>query len=259
MHMTSNRLLTIARYSILEASRDRFLILIVAGMAILFLFSIFIGELAITESVEMKTAILAFLLRLFSVFTVSLFVITSMLREFQDKGFELVLSHSLPRSAYLFGKFSGYAAISFMVSCLAAALLFIHSHIPVTAIWALSLFFELLIIVVLSQLSLFTLNSMTFSFSLVIAFYLLCRNIAAIQLISNSPIVASSSIHHRMIDSLIDGLAYIIPDLYQFTKTDWLLYGMETHSELFSVFLQTIIYVVLLSSAALFDLYRKEL
>ncbi len=106
--MNHNLLLTIAKYSIWEAVRDKFLLFILTGVIVFFCISLFIGELAITESVQMQSALLASSLRLFSVFTMGLFVITSMIREFNDKGFELILSHPVPRSSYYFGKFTGF-------------------------------------------------------------------------------------------------------------------------------------------------------
>ncbi len=225
----------------------------------MFLLSLFVGELAITESVETQTAILAFTLRIFAIFTTSLFVITSMLREFNDKGFELVLSHPLPRSAYYFGKLCGYATIAFAISCASLLLLLFYDANWAALVWSLSLFFELLITISLSLLCLFTLNSITLSFSMVAAFYILSRSMEAIQLISDSPIVVTNTLSYRVIDFFIDAVAYLLPDLYRFTKTEWLVYGMESFNVLILIFIQTIIYVLMLAFAALFDLYRKEL
>lgn len=254
-----SRLLTIARYSLLEALRDRFLLLILAGLFLFFLVSVFVGELAITESVAMQISILAYSLRLFVVFAISLFVITSMLREFNDKGFELILSHPITRASYFAGKFSGYAIISLLVSFCVMCCLLVYMQDTHVIYWSFSLFCELLIIVALSLLCLFTLNSITLSFTFVFGFYILARSIEIIQLISQAPLLASSSISHQFISTVIDLLAYLIPDLYLYTKTEWLIYGMQSVDEMSPVFVQTLIYLCLLSAAALFDLYRKEL
>ncbi len=254
-----NRLLTIARYSLLEALRDRFLLLIVAGLLLFFFVSVFVGELAITESVVIQISILAYSLRLFAVFAISLFVITSMLREFNDKGFELILSHPITRASYFAGKFSGYAIISLLVSICVMCCLLVYTQESNVIYWTLSLFCELLLIVALSLLCLFTLNSITLSFTFVVGFYILARSIEVIQLISQAPLIASNSIGHQFISMTIDALAYLIPDLYRFTETDWLVYGMQSVENILPVLVQTFIYLFLLSSAALFDLYRKEL
>ena len=251
--------LTITRFLLLEATRDRFTLLIVAGLVIATLISLFIGELAVTESISMQTATLAFLLRLFAVFTVSLFIISSMLREFHDKGFELVLSHPVNRTDYFLGKFLGFSAIALCVTFGVSICLLILVPGMDLLYWSLSLFCELLIVVSLSMLCLFTFNNVTQAFTAVAAFYLLARSIQTIQLLSDAPILAQHSISHQFMEAFIGLLAYIIPDLHRFTMTDWLVYGIADITSMLTVFLQTPIYVVLLSAAALFDLHRRLL
>lgn len=257
--MNHNLLLTIAKYSIWESIRDKFLIFIIIGVVVLFSLSLFIGELAITEGVQMQSAILASALRLFSVFTMGLFVITSMIREFNDKGFELILSHPVPRSEYYFGKFSGFSVVAFLISLMCFLCLCFYVPIDIALVWSSSLLCELLIIIALSLLSMFSFNSITISFSVVMAFYFLCRSIEVIQLISDSPILSLGMMSHKFMNGLLDTIAYIIPNLNAFTQTDWLIYASDMKEDLFIVINQTLIYVILLSSLALFDLYRKEL
>lgn len=255
--MNHNLLFVIAKYSIWEAIRDKFLIFIFAGMAGFFLASLFIGELAITEGAITQAAILGSALRLFSVFTIGLFVITSMIREFNDKGFELILSHPVPRFSYYFGKFAGFSFVALIVAFICICCLCFYVPLSPALIWSLSLFCELLIIISLSLLCVFSFNSITISFSIVMAFYMLSRSIEAIQLISDSPIVAIGSMSHKFMNGLLDAIAYLIPDLNKFTQTDWLIYGSEYNFSM--VVVQTLIYVMLLSCVSLFDLYRKEL
>jgi len=257
--MNHNLLLTIAKYSIWEAIRDKFLIFILIGVVTFFCISLFIGELAITESAQMQAAILASSLRLFSVFTMSLFVITSMIREFNDKGFELILSHPVPRSSYYFGKFAGFSVVALLIALMSLFCLWIYVPVNFALFWSFSLFCELLIIISLSLLCLFSFNSITISFSVVMAFYILSRSIEVIQLISDSPILPIGSMSHKFMNSLLDVIAYIIPDLNKFTQTDWLIYVSDINADMFIVIGQTLIYIILLSSVALFDLYRKEL
>lgn len=255
--MNHNRLLTIAKFSIWEAIRDKFLLFILAGVLGFFLISLFIGELAITEGAVTQAAILASALRLFAVFSMGLFVITSMIREFNDKGFELILSHPVPRSSYYLGKFIGFSCVAMLIAFMCLCCLSFYIPVSLVLFWSLSLFCELLIIISLSLLCVFSFNSITISFSVVMAFYLLSRSIEVIQLISESPILAVSSISHKFMNGVLDVIAYLIPDLYRFTQTDWLIYQSDFNPIEFLT--QTLIYVILLSSVSMFDLYRKEL
>ena len=249
---------TIAIYTFLEAIRDRLFFLMVIGLICVFGLTEFAGELAITESSHVQGAILAAGLRLFAVFTIGLFVTTSMVREFNDKIFELVLSHPIPRSSYYAGKLTGFAMISVVVACLSALPLILYAPAEQVLIWCVSLICELLIVTTLGLLCLFTFSNITIAFSAVVAFYLLSRSMDAIQLISKSPILESDSISQALINHIIDAIAYLLPDLNLFTQTHWLLYESGDLNSLGVVMGQTVIYIVFLSGAALFDLYRKE-
>ncbi len=90
-------------------------------------------------------------------------------------------------------------------------------------------------------------------------FYLLSRLIEVFQLIGDSPVLASGSVGNQFMTGLLDIIAYVMPELHQFTKTEWLVYLSETTVAVWLIPVHTIVYVCLLSSAALFDLYRKEL
>jgi hypothetical protein len=80
----------------------------------------------------------------------------------------------------------------------------------------------------------------------------------AIQLLSISPILESPGLAQAFMNKLINAIAYLLPDLDRFTRSDWLIYGVEINTVMF-VLLQTVIYLAVLFAAGLFDLYRKEI
>ncbi len=255
--MNHCQLLTIAKFSVWEAVRDKFLMFIIIGMLVFLLISVFVGELAITEGTMTQAAILAATLRFFAVFTIGLFVITSMIREFNDKGFELILSHPVTRSSYYFGKFFGFSFVALIIILMCLGSLCLYVPVSLAFLWSFSLYCELLIIISLSLLCVFSFNSITISFSIVMGFYILSRTIEAIQLISDSSIINVGTVSHKLMNGLLDVIAYLVPNLGDFTNTEWLIY--QSDSEFSLVVGQTIIYVILLSCVSLFDLYRKEL
>src|SRR6266704_3668801 len=111
---------SLARATLLEAVRNRLLWLAVVVVVIAFGLAQFLNQVAITESREIQTALLAAPLRFAAVFIVAVFVITSMVRELSDKVTELLLSLPAPRSAYFFGKFAGYAMLASILALLSA-------------------------------------------------------------------------------------------------------------------------------------------
>ena len=249
--------LLIARYTFLEAVRNRLFTLVLVGLVCLLGLTEFIGELAITETWQIQGALTAFSLRLFTITVVGLFVVTSMVREFNDKGFEMLLSLAITRGSYYFGKFAGFALLGVIIVIAAGSILIIYCPLADVLYWSSSLICEVLLIIALSLLCLVTFNSITTAYIAVIAFYLLSRSMYIIQLISASPILESKAFSQVFMNFLLNAIAYILPDLNLFTRSEWLLYGADFTSIL-PVLIQTGIYLVLLVAAGLFDLYRKE-
>lgn len=253
-----NPIITIAGYTFQEALRNRLFALTLVGLVCLLGITEFIGELAITETVQIQALLIGSGMRLFAVCTVSLFVITSTVREFNDKGFELILSLPIPRYSYFFGKFSGFFLLALVIAAASAGLLLVYSEPSAVFIWFVSLAAELAVLIALSLLLLLTFSNITVSFILVLAFYFLARSMYAIQLISASPILESRSFSQEFMNSLVDAIAFVLPDLHLYTRSDWIVYGVSW-PELGAIGVQTVIYVTLLAAAGLFDLYRKDL
>jgi ABC-type transport system involved in multi-copper enzyme maturation permease subunit len=251
-------ILTIARFTFYEAVKNRLFILTLAGLLCVLGLTEFIGELAITEANSIRAILLGSGMRLFAVTTVALFVITSMVREFNDKGFELIASLPFPRSCYYFGKFLGFFLLSLVIAVATSLLLLIYSPASAVFFWLISLVCELTIIISLSLLCLLTFSNVTVAFMVVICFYILARSIYAIQLISNSPILEFYTYSQQFMRMVTDAMAFLLPGLHNFTRSDWLVYGVELH-DIKMVIVQTVIYLSLLSAAGLFDLYRKNL
>lgn len=251
--------IVIARFSFLEAIRNRLFLLAIAGLVCAFGLSEFISELAITESHEYVSAILSSLLRIFCVFVVGLFVITSIVREFNDKGFDYLLALSYPRYVYYIGKLLGFCLLSVVVVFSVSLILLVYVDLFSVMVWCFSLILELTIIVALSLLFVFTFKQITVAFSGVMAFYLLSRSMQTIQLVSESPLLQTNTLSQNFINSLLDLIALILPRLDLFAKTEWLVYSNIDFSLLYSNLAQTLVYLMLLSACSIFDLYRMEL
>lgn len=249
----------ITRVVVLEAVRGRvpwlMLAVLLAGVAL----SQFAAQVAITESREIAHGLLGAWLRVATVFVVALFVITSMVRDFSDKSMELVLALALPRAVYLGGRLSGYAVVAAgcALACTAAVALFVP---PLqAAAWGATLALELLIVATLALLCLLTLNQVTLGMSAVIAFYLLARAIDALRLIGSNPLSGGDRGLHGVITAVLDGVAFVLPDLSLFARSEWLIHANASAAEVAAAAGQAAVYLLLLAGAALFDLQRKVL
>ncbi|NDE74331.1 MAG: ABC transporter permease, partial [Betaproteobacteria bacterium] len=63
----------------------------------------------------------------------------------------------------------------------------------------------------------------------------------------------------QVINAVMQGVGYVLPRLDDFTRTDWLVYHSGSWATLGPLAAQTLIYLALLTAAALFDLYRRNL
>lgn len=248
----------IARYTWLEARRNRLLwlatVVLVVGVGLASLLS----QAAITEARELQLAVLAAVYRLAAVFIVCAFIITSMVRENADKVLELFLAMPLPRSAFLLGRLAGFALCAIALAALAAAPLFALAEPRAVVPWAASLAAELLLMAAMALFCVVTLTQVLPALAATFAFYALARSMAALQLVGAGPLT-EPTLANQVVNGLLGAIAFVLPRLDAYTQTAWLVYAPPAAAELAQVAAQTAIYFALLVGAALFDFHRKSL
>ena len=252
-------MLTIATFTLLEAARNRLLwliaVFVLAGLG----FAALVGEVAITDTRAYQAGLMSAFLRLCAVFSAALFVVSTMVRERDDKGLELVLSLPLPRSSYLLGKQLGFAGLMVAVALVCALALLPFAPPGAVARWGVSLAFELVLASALGLLFVVTFNHVMWALSGVAAFYLLARSIGAVQLMGHAPLSNPGALSGRVIRVLADAIAYLLPGLDRFTRSDWLDYQDGSWLDVAAIGAESAIYVALLIGAALFAFYRRNL
>ena len=250
---------TIARFTLLEAWRTRLPFLAAGVLAFVWAGSLFIHGIAITESERMQWSFFAASSRLASVFMLALYITSSMVREFNEKGLELVLAIDLPRSSYILGKLAGFIGVALLLAIVAALPLMAFVPVSVGVVWTASLFLELVIVSALSVFCIVSFNQVLPAFTLIMGFYLLARTISAMRLMSDTHLLGTMGGARPVIDFGVDALAYIVPALDRFAVTEWIAAKAVDTDVLGPITLQTVISVALLVGAALFDFYRREI
>lgn len=253
-----NRIVTIARYTTLEALRTRFAVLALAIIGVALAGSFFVQEIAVTESARFQTAFYAASVRLAAVFVAALYAIASVSREFQDKGLDVMLALDLPRSHYILGKLLGFMTIAGGFAAAAAVPLIALAAIEPAAQWGVSLACELAIVVALSLFCAVTFNMLMPAASFVMAFYLLARALGAIRLISANPVSGADAPSHHFLSMIVEGLSWIVPALDRWTQTSWLVDRPGLWSTVASLAGQSLVFVTVLAAAAIFDMHRKN-
>ncbi len=248
-----------ARYVLLVAWRTGFFssfILLFSGLLGL---SMFVGLLAITEQTELQLSLLAASLRLLSVYFLSVWLITHVLREFDDKSLFLLLALPIPRQGYLLGKClgaSGLALLCVGLSCL-ALLLYSDAWYSVM-LWGITFACELFIMSTVSLLCALSFRHTTLALTASLGFYVLARSMQGFLNLGEHLLNPSSSGLDQGISGFLNLLALLLPSLDRFSNTAWLIYQPGSMNELFGVLLQTGVYVLLLLGVGFIDLARKN-
>lgn len=254
MHIT-----TIGRYTAFEALRTRVPATALLTLCLLLGASLFIRELAVTESARFQTGFYAAAARLCAVFIAALYVLSSISREFNDKGLEMLLALDVPRSHYICGKLAGFMLVALALAVVLALPLWLLAPAPAVWLWTASLAIELALVAALSLFCIVTFSQLLPAAGFVAAFYLLARSLTAMRLMSANPVAGQDTLSHQATRALVEGLGYLMPALDRWTETAWLVNAAPDPSVLLAIVAQGGIYMVLLAAATLFDFYRRSL
>jgi len=99
-----SRIVTIARYTLLEALRTRLPALVLVTLFALLAASFLVESISVTEGARFQSGFYAASMRIACVFIAGLYVLGSVTRELNDKGLDVLLALDLPRSHYILGK-----------------------------------------------------------------------------------------------------------------------------------------------------------
>lgn len=254
----TNRIATLARYTVLEALRTRLPLIAAIVLAVLVAASFFVREITIAESARFQTAFYASGARFAMVFLVALYAISAIAREFHDKVLEVALALDLPRAHYVVGKIAGFAAIAALLAVIAALPLLPLAGWEGVAQWTLALAFELTVVVALAVFCAVTFNQVMPAASIVIAFYLLARVLTAIRLIGANPVAGAGSLSHDSLRWVIEALALVVPAFDGWTRTAWLVDAAAPWAALAAIAGHGVLLVTILTAAAVFDMHRRS-
>ena len=249
----------IAFCTLLEAWRGPLPVLVAVSLGAAFAVAAIGEAMAITEAVSTRILLLGAMLRAFTVLTLAFFVVTSVVREENDRVVEMVFSQARPRSDYYFGKLAACAALAVVLAGLCGLCLLVHAPMRTVALWAASLALELWMVAAAGLFCVLTLRHALTALLAVLAFYVLGRSIGALRRLSESPLTASADWTEHPVDAFVAFLYYVLPDLGRYASADWLVYPPDGFADASSLAVQAALWVALISGATLFDLYRRNL
>ncbi len=251
--------LTLARFVVLEACRTGLPLLVFCALIIGIGLAGFLSRLALTESATLQAGVLASFFRVIAVFMTAAFVVTSIVRESNDKGTELLLSLPISRTTYYFGKLAGFAACGSALAGIFSAAMLFWSPPSAVAVWCLSLMLEVSLMAAVSLFFVVTMGDVVPALAAVAGCYLLSRVMASIQSIAIGPLADQPSGLQQLATSGIDLVALLLPPLERATQTVWLLYAPPSAVEFLQLAGMLVLYGTLVTAAGLIDFHRRNL
>lgn len=246
-----------ARLALVEARRGGLAWLALAVLAAGLAAGAFLGQVALTESRMVQTAVVAALLRACAVFIVAAQVIASVRREIDERRLEMMLSLPLSRGTQYLGRLAGFAACGLALAILFAAPLVLWAPAGAVAAWALSLALELVLVAAAALFFAMTLAQIVPALAATAGLYVLGRSIGALQAIAAGPLAADSTLH-QLGRHAIDLVALALPALDRVTRAEWLLYALPDARTYGAALGGLLIYTVLLGAAGMFDFQRRS-
>lgn len=251
--------ITIAKFTLLEALRNRLLWLMLVIMVAGFGLTEFVGDIAIADQQQIQRVLLSSFLRYSGVVLIAIVVVSMSIRELQDKTLELILALNVSRANYYVGKLLGYSLLSLCVALCSAVLLLLYAPAYQVLMWSLSYFMELLIVASLALVMLFSFRQIPAALGAVLLIYALARSLPSIVLIAQGPLVVQQGLGQQFIEGFLGLLTWILPALDRFSPSAWLVYGDISAGDIYAPLIQTLIYLPFLSAVALVDFYRKNI
>lgn len=251
--------MTIVRFTVLDAMRGRWLWMIAAVSAIGTAAAVFAGELALTERAAVMTVALAPLVRLAAVLMVAAIVVAATVREVAERSMLLALAAPLSRSHWVAGKAIGFMTLAALtgLACALPVCLSVPAEIRVAAsAWTGSLMLELMLVAGFALMSASAFKQVPAAVLATLAFYCLSRLIGTIALLSERSPLGEHRVLEGAGSAMVQALSAVLPRLDLFTQTEWLLGGAPP--ALAAVALQTALYCALQFIVTAIDLRGKD-
>lgn len=255
-------MLTVIRYTLLTAMRDKLFIGLLAAIGLVYGLSIFTGSTALSEQEHMMLALFSGGSRITLVTGMIVFVCFHVHRAFDNREIESILSKPLSRTHFVIGYWLGFVMITlFMIIPISVIALNIdQTNLSGLLLWSLSLVNETILIIAFALLCSLILRSAVSAVMASFAFYFISRLMGffVAAMFSQENLLSSGGTVGQFAIPLLKAISTVIPRLDLYAKSEWMIYGIQNQPDIWIFPAQSLIFILLLLSMAVFDLKRKQ-
>lgn len=250
----------LTKYVLTAALRDRLLLVFTLVVIVGGALSVFLGSSAVVEADKFALVFAAGGLRFAGAASLILFIVFYIRRAFESRDIEFLLSRPLSRTSFICSHALAFSTLALMVGAVVSlSMLAMSPHHHATEgmlLWALSMEAEFIIMANAALFFAMVLPSATAGAMASIGLYVLGRLMGEIL-----GIIYTGAYSHgyRIFVLAMKPISMIVPRLDLMAQSSWLIYGLDDSSVGFGfIFAQGILYSMLLMSAALIDLKRRQ-
>jgi len=250
--------LTMIRYVVTAAIRDRLIIGLCFLLIMAVSLSIFMGAAAITEQDEFVAVFSAGSIRMLNAFGLVLFIVFFIRRSFETRDIEFMLSRPIGRIQLVLSYSAGFSIIAAFLGLVSGACvialsphLFSSGHL----LWTLSLIVENILMVNVALFFSMILTSAASCAFAALGFYVLSRMMSQILGIIDS---GKELVNIQALEIVMQVISALMPRLDLMAQTSWLIYGPDEKIGYSFILLQGLIYAALILLAALIDMRRRQ-
>lgn len=248
------------RYILLTALRDWLFPGLLFGVVAAAMISSSMGDMAMVEPAQLKLTYAAASARLVLVVGLIVFVCFHVRNAFDTREIDVFLSRPISRTNLVLSYWLGFSVVALLLTVPTVGIVWFVGALDGEgfSLWAVSLLLENLLVVAAALFAAFTLKSAVSSVMASLGFYVLSRMMGFFIATSNSSLLFRSNDLNQLSEFTMKALAIFVPRLDFFAKTEWLVYGIESHAELHRLLIQAAIFIPLLLAAAVIDFRRKQ-
>ena len=248
---------TIAWMTFREALYSKLLWAGLIGILLILAAAEFVSDVVVTGAAQLQVGVLAWGLRWFGALILVLFCVSSVVRDSSDKTIDMLLALPMRRSVFYVGRLVGFLLLALGFSAISAVASSIFSPITLSVLWAMSQFFELAVLCSFALWVAMSTESAVGTSVVTLGFYLLSRAMLGIESMASGPFFQPDSAYDQFVAVVVTVLGWVLPPLYDFASADWLINGV-IDADLLLQFGKASLYVVLLTSIAMIEMYRKQ-
>lgn len=245
------------RYVLTAALRDRLVLSFALILVVATSLSLFLGSAAVVEQGQFSLVFAGGALRIILSLALVLFVVFHMRRSFETKDVDFLLARPISRFSYIISHSAAFSLLAVLFSILSGSVLLGIGGGALTEgqmLWIVSVMAESVIMVNLALFFAMVVSSAVGAALACFGFYILGRMMGQLLGI----IDANQGLWAHILQYPLQLVSALMPRLDLMGQTSWLVYGVGEGVGLTYVLAQAGVFVLLVLSASLIDLVRRQ-